>query len=679
MDFIQALSIKRKLLLLGVLVLLAVSVPLVFQWRQSQELVAAAQGEINGIGPARQLVRLVQLTQQHRGLSAGMLGGKTEMQAPRDAKKAEVEAALADLDKQLPGAGFSPKLLSTWREGTDAWHALEADVSGKRLPAADSSTRHAQLIARYFKVLDLLLDDSGLILDPQADTYYLMTASLIKLPFATEALGQTRARGAGFLAEGKIGPEGKVLLGGAVQLAEDHYSTMVTAFEKSFAVNPTLQQALAEKVTALKAQVQATLDLARRELLQPETPSYSPVDYVATFTKTIDALYEVDSSALDMLNEQLAERVNSLRRSNLIEMALAGGLVLIIGLLVQLLSRSMTQPLERAASLAQRIAEGDLSGDIQASGRDEIGQLLRALGTMKSGLARMVGQVRGNADSVATAAREIAQGNADLSQRTEQQAASLQRTASSMEQLTATVSANAENARMANQQAQSACSVAEKGGEVVGQVVNTMRGIETSSRKVGDIIGVIDDIAFQTNILALNAAVEAARAGEQGRGFAVVAGEVRALAQRSAEAAKEIKTLIGASVEQVEAGSKQVEAAGTTMQQASMAIRQVAETIAQISEASSQQSHGLAQINDAVVQMDHLTQQNAALVEQAAAAGASLQDQASRLLELMRAFRLSEADAATNGRAGPGGGASPAMAADPALASNRSLDLRSPA
>ncbi|WP_374568209.1 methyl-accepting chemotaxis protein [Ideonella sp.] len=664
MDFIQALSIRRKLLLLGVLVLLAVSVPLVFQWRQSQELVGAAQGEINGISPARQLVRLVQLTQQHRGLSAGMLGGKAEMQAPRDAKKAEVDKALADLDKQLPEAGFSAKLLSAWKEGTDAWRALEADVSAKRLPAADSSTRHAQLIARYFKVLDVLLDDSGLILDPQADTYYLMTASLIKLPFATEALGQTRARGAGFLAEAKIGPEGKVLLSGVIQLAEDHYSTMVTAFDKSFAANPAIQQALAEKVGALKTQVQATLDLARRELLQPETPSYSPVDYVSTFTKTIDALFVVDGVALDLLNSQLEERVNGLQRGNLIQAALAGGLLLIIGLLVQLLSRSMTVPLQRAVGLAERIAEGDLSGDVQASGRDEIGQLMRALATMKSGLARMVGQVRGNADSVATAAREIAQGNADLSQRTEQQAASLQRTASSMEQLTATVSANAENARMANQQAQSACSVAERGGEVVGQVVHTMHGIEASSRKVGDIIGVIDDIAFQTNILALNAAVEAARAGEQGRGFAVVAGEVRALAQRSAEAAKEIKTLIGASVEQVEAGGKLVETAGTTMQQASIAIRQVAETIAQISEASSQQSHGLAQINDAVVQMDHLTQQNAALVEQAAAAGASLQDQASRLLELMRAFRLGGADAASSGPAESGGNAAAALPAE---------------
>ena len=660
MGFIQALSIRRKLMLLGLLVLLAVTVPLVFQWRQSQELITAAQSERDGIAPARQMVRLVQLTQQHRGLSAGMLGGKAEMQAPREAKKGEVEKAVAELDKQLPAAGFSPKLLGVWKEGTDAWRALEADVTAKRLPAADSSTRHAQLIARYFKVLDLLLDDSGLILDPQADTYYLITASLVKLPYATEAVGQTRARGAGFLAEGKISPEGKVLLSGVMQLAEDHYSFMVTAFDKSFAANPGIQKALADKVTALKAQVQGSLELARKELLQPETPSYSAVDYVSNFTKTIDALYAVDSAALDLLDEQLGTRIADLKRGNLIQFALTGGLLLLIIVLVQLLSRSMTVPLQRAVDVAERIAQGDLTGEVQANGRDEIAQLMGSLSTMKAGLSRMVGQVRGNADSVATAAREIAQGNADLSQRTEQQAASLQRTASSMEELTATVSANAESARMADQQAQSACEIAERGGAVVNQVVSTMHGIEASSRKVGDIIGVIDEIAFQTNILALNAAVEAARAGEQGRGFAVVAGEVRALAQRSAEAAKEIKGLIGASVEQVEAGGQLVENAGTTMQQASESIRRVAETIAQISEASSQQSQGLAQINEAVVQMDHLTQQNAALVEQAAAAGASLQEQASRLLELMQAFRLSQGD--TNGAgAGMAGASAPAM------------------
>ncbi|HEV8690320.1 MAG TPA: methyl-accepting chemotaxis protein [Ideonella sp.] len=651
MNFIQALSIRRKLMLLGLLVLFAVTVPLVFQWRQSQELINAAQSERDGIAPARQLVRLVQLTQQHRGLSAGMLGGKAEMQAPREAKKGEVEKAVAELDKLLPAAGFGPKLLGAWKEGTEAWRALEGDVTAKRLPAADSSTRHAQVIARYFKVLDLLLDDSGLILDPQADTYYLMTASLVKLPYATEAVGQTRARGAGFLAEGKISPEGKVLLSGAVQLAEEHYSFMLTAFDKSFAANPAIQQALADKVSALKSQVQETLNLARKEVLQPETLSYSAVDYVANFTKTIDALFAVDAAALDLLDEQLGGRISDLKRGNMIQFALTGALLLLIIGLVQLLSRSMTVPLQRAVTVAERIAQGDLTGEIQAKGHDEIAQLMGSLGTMKSGLARMVGQVRGNADSVATAAREIAQGNADLSQRTEQQAASLQRTASSMEELTATVSANAESARMADQQARSACEIAEKGGAVVNQVVSTMRGIEASSRKVGDIIGVIDDIAFQTNILALNAAVEAARAGEQGRGFAVVAGEVRALAQRSAEAAKEIKGLIGASVEQVEAGSQLVETAGTTMQQASESIRRVAETISQISEASSQQSQGLAKINETVVQMDHLTQQNAALVEQAAAAGASLQEQASRLLELMQAFRLSMSDAVSNGKA----------------------------
>ena len=302
--------------------------------------------------------------------------------------------------------------------------------------------------------------------------------------------------------------------------------------------------------------------------------------------------------------------------------------------------RSVTRPIDTAVRIARGVAAGDLAMEFDASGRSETGLLLGALHAMKTRLAGIVGEVRGNAEGVATASAQISQGNNDLSGRTEQQAAALQQTAASMEQLGATVRQNADNARQADQLARGASTVAIQGGEVVGQVVDTMRGINESSRKVADIIGVIDSIAFQTNILALNAAVEAARAGEQGRGFAVVASEVRSLAQRSAEAAREIKSLIAASVDRVEQGTVLVDRAGTTMREVVASIQRVTDIVAEISAASSEQSGGVTQIGQAVSQMDQSTQQNAALVEESAAAAESLNSQAHRLVEAVSVFRL---------------------------------------
>ncbi|TAJ03622.1 methyl-accepting chemotaxis protein [Pectobacterium versatile] len=313
----------------------------------------------------------------------------------------------------------------------------------------------------------------------------------------------------------------------------------------------------------------------------------------------------------------------------------------ILGMLIAwLLTRSVTAPLSIALSSAQRIGEGDLRGTIAVDSRDEVGQLLEAMRDMQSSLTKTVITVRDNAESVATASIQIAQGNADLSSRTEEQASALEETSSTMTQLGMTVKNNADNARQADQLAKNASTVAQQGGQVVDDVVATMKAIDESSRSIADIINVIDSIAFQTNILALNAAVEAARAGEQGRGFAVVAGEVRSLAQRSAEAAKEIKTLITTSVERVEQGSDLANKAGETMQQVVVAIRQLTDTVAEISSASAEQSTGVDQVGIAVNQMDQTTQQNAALVEESAAAALSLQDQADLLVRAVSVFKV---------------------------------------
>jgi methyl-accepting chemotaxis protein len=302
----------------------------------------------------------------------------------------------------------------------------------------------------------------------------------------------------------------------------------------------------------------------------------------------------------------------------------------------------ITRPLTRAVKAAQDIARGDLTTDVQANGTDETAQLLDAMRAMKDSLASVVSSVRQGSESVASASAEIAQGNHDLSARTEQQASALEETSASMEELGSAVRQNADAALQANQLASTASSVAAQGRHVVGQVVETMKGINESSRKISDIISVIDGIAFQTNILALNAAVEAARAGEQGRGFAVVASEVRSLAGRSAEAAKEIKSLINASVERVEHGSAMVDKAGETMTEVVNSISRVTAIVGEITAASSEQSSGVHQVGEAVGQMDQATQQNAALVEQIAAAASSLKSQAQELVQTVAVFKLTE-------------------------------------
>jgi methyl-accepting chemotaxis protein len=335
----------------------------------------------------------------------------------------------------------------------------------------------------------------------------------------------------------------------------------------------------------------------------------------------------------------LALDAASARAFNLL--VLLGVLVVLIGaVFAYLISRSITRPLQAAVKVAETVANGDLTTSFCAASRDEIGDLMRALKAMNDSLFKVVSEVQSGTRSIAIASNEIAAGNLDLSSRTEQQASSLEETAASMEELTSTVRQNADNAHQANQLALAASGVAAKGGDIVGKVVDTMGSIDASSRKIVDIIGVIDGIAFQTNILALNAAVEAARAGEQGRGFAVVASEVRSLAQRSASAAKEIKDLIGDSVGQVNIGTKLVQEAGTTMREVVDSVARVNDIMSEITSASQEQRIGIDQVNEAIAQMDQVTQQNAALVEEAAAAAASLQEQAEALASVAAGFKL---------------------------------------
>ncbi len=421
---------------------------------------------------------------------------------------------------------------------------------------------------------------------------------------------------------------------------EAYMATYLTPEEKTIADKFAVErkqlvvEGLKPAVAALRAN---DIKEANKITVDKIRPLYKPVE------EGVQALTKLQLDVAKQEYEQAQNRYASIRNISITAIIIGLGLAVWIGFI---LIRAIVRPLNEAVEIANAVASGDLTSKIEAKTNDETGKLLQALKAMNDNLVDLVGNVRTSADTITTGAGEISTGNSDLSQRTEEQASSLEETASSMEELTSTVKQNAENAKQANQLAKGASEIAIKGGNVVGEVVDTMSAINDASRKIVDIISVIDGIAFQTNILALNAAVEAARAGEQGRGFAVVAAEVRNLAQRSAAAAKEIKGLIGDSVEKVDGGTKLVAEAGKTMEEIVNAVKRVTDIMSEISAASTEQSAGIEQVNQAITQMDEVTQQNAALVEEAAAAAESLEEEAQNLTQSVSVFKLDSSSGA---------------------------------
>ncbi len=527
------------------------------------------------------------------------------------------------------------------RQARERGAALDTALASHALRAAERSTDlHTEWIGTMLALSEALVEEFGLTLASERDSNALVDASFLQMPRAAELLGRMRAFGTAALVEKNLSYGGGAAPPTLWARRTSRRAYAARSRGAAHAADAGLKAQLDGAVAAMKSRIGDTLGVIDQRLITAQQLDLASNEYYDGVTTAIDSMYAFSQAAMSSLSGLFDARVAELRRTAFAVVGVLLAIFAISFVLMVVFVRSLTMPMAEAVSMARAIADGDLGVTLHPRGSNEVGQLVQALVEMKERIADVVGDVRRHAEGVAAASAQIAQGNSDLSSRTEEQASTLEETAASMEELSATVRQNADNAHRADELARGASEVAVSGGQVVGEVVDTMKEINESSRRIADIINVIDGIAFQTNILALNAAVEAARAGEQGRGFAVVAGEVRSLAQRSAEAAREIKALIGASVERVERGTKLVDRAGATMQDVVASIRRVTDLMGEISSASAEQSAGVAQVGEAVSQMDQATQHNAALVEESAAAAASLETQARELVQAVAAFRL---------------------------------------
>ncbi len=523
------------------------------------------------------------------------------------------------------------------------WTDLQANVAALPMDAefpAKAFAAHAPEYGRLYGFMRDMGNASGLAQDPEADLFYLGYPLANNTPSTAGIAVRIAAYATMNVNRGTVSAADKQFYEVTDARLNDTFGTVETMLGQSMKANPMVQQALGQRFDTLKASAKEMLGYIRTNFTKVDSVAVTQADVARASAATLDAAWALVEANRAVLDELLQERASeAATQRNLIVLAMLAGVLLSVYIYVGIYL-SMAASMRHASKAAQAIAAGQL-GTVQAAiSKDEFADLVADLRQADQALARVIAGVKQSSESIATASAEIATGTQDLSMRTEQTASSLQQTAASMEQLTGTVSQSTQAAGSARQLSSSAADVARRGGQVVQQVVQTMDAINDSSRRIGDIIGVIDGIAFQTNILALNAAVEAARAGEQGRGFAVVAGEVRNLAQRSAEAAKEIKQLIATSVDKVEAGSRLVGEAGGTMTEIVDSVGRVNQVIGEISSAANEQSQGIAEVNTAVSKLDQMTQQNAALVEESAAAAESLKEQARRLAEVVGSFRI---------------------------------------
>ena len=647
LHWLTQLRLAQKFTLLGLLTLAMVAFPSALYLKQTITDVRQAHRQAEGVPVLMALNMVIQHTQVHRGLSAGVLSGNEGMQQRRVTAKEAVNQALGNAAAILVQNDAPVQEQQRLQKWQTTWQALEQAVASNKVEVADSFARHTDLIAELMMINEELLVAYRLQSNEDPANVALLQAALVQAPQLTEGVGQMRAMGTGFLTQAFLSVDDRGAFRALISQTATFQKQVGRFIQRAMTLNPAYEQELGGLVKTATELLNESNHLARTEVLEIDLLQYPASDYFNKLTQTIEAINAVRISGADRLAQVLDANADK-QRNVLITLSVLQTVLLIAAVWLALLFvRSITQPLRRAVDLALAVADGNLQGADETPDRNEIGELIAAQQQMRARLRPIVQQVRHGSDAVALASAEIAQGNQDLSARTESQASALEQTAASMEELSATVRHNADSAQQASQLTQTAHSIATQGGQMVGQMVQTMQGIHDSSRKMGDIIGVIDSIAFQTNILALNAAVEAARAGEQGRGFAVVASEVRSLAGRSAEAAKEIKRLIDDSVQRVGAGNALAQQTGETMQEMVGAIGKVNTIVSAISNASREQAEGVIQVGEAITQMDQVTQQNAALVEEMAAAATSLNSQSQELVQAISIFQVEGASGRT--------------------------------
>jgi methyl-accepting chemotaxis protein len=640
--FFSRLTLIQRFALIGAVAVAPTTIPSTAYVRQSVGLLHVAQREAQGVEPTETAIRALQQTIVHRTLVHRVASGEEGAQAQLATQTRELDKSMDSLDGIADQVQSATTKAALAKLSTD-WATVRDKPITRGSRDADDQAAHGVVIADLFALNDALGDDFGLALDPEADTYHLILAGTVYLPELKEHLADARDGGRSILESGSKSAGELQDVAGAVALAEEELANLLRSLGKATESNPALETALAGPLRDASAATKQSIGLVRERVLRPQHVTYAPASYQAALTRAIDRQTSLGDQATETLATLLNERVNGIKHRLWLLAATMAGLALfglgIALVVVRSILREIGGEPRDVVALTDAVAQGDLSVRIEAREGDTH-SIVAATAGMKDNLSNVVSLVRTNAESVASASAHIAQGNNDLRQRTEAQAGALQQTAASMEQLGATVRQNSDNAARANDLAREAASVAVEGGDAVAKMVDRMTDINASSHKIADIVGVMDGIAYQTNILALNAAVEAARAGEQGNGFAVVADEVRALAQRSSTASKEIKVLIDDSVRQVEMGSALVETAGETMDHVVEAIQKVSDVMREISAASVEQSAGVGDIGQAVAQMDHVTQQNAALVEESAAAADSLSKQAESLVTAVSVFRL---------------------------------------
>jgi methyl-accepting chemotaxis protein len=636
--FLDNLPFGKKFLLIGLVALTMVTAPMILVLKSAVGNMNAAQAEHQGVAPARTILNLIRLMQEHRGLSSAVLNGDSSKSNQRQERQVTIDVAFDKVTEAL-GALESAQLTTQVKEMRQKWASLAGEVGSGTIAPPASLARHTQLVSAQLSLLEDLTYVTGLELDPDAGSYHLIIASTRDLPRLTERLGRARAKGVAILASQDDKPAERQELIKSLEDIDLYAHDVRNGLNRA----QSQQEPLDPKLLATIEEAAKALDSASgwiKKVGQAAPGQITTGDYFQGMTQAINAHYELTDRAWDRVEGLLAQRISSDRRDLMLTIMTVVVAMACAAWIMLSISRTTARTVSDAMKMAQALADGNLTHRANMRSKDEVGQMVGALNRSMGNLETILLGIRDASESVATASAQIEQGNHDLSARTESQASSLQETASSMEEMAASVRSNASTATQANELAAEASSIATQSSEVFGKVVAKMGAIKESSKKIADINAVIDGIAFQTNILALNAAVEAARAGEQGRGFAVVASEVRSLAQRSATAAREIKGLIATSVETVEEGHDLAGVMADSIERLVDQVQKVSGLMTEIAASSQEQSQGIAQVNQAVSQLDQTTQANAALVEESTAAAGSLRLQAQKLQESVASFTL---------------------------------------